>query len=125
MGAFTRRRSSHSAKSAITQMYNKENLPRLKKMDGLAPQVMKAFWAFDKAAVADGAIVQIRMAHPAIQNFHLNIQGTESRRAIPNRARAELAACAGPHDEGANAFRVEQTARLPGTQVLSSVAGSW
>ena len=37
-------------------MYNKENLNKLKKMDGLAPQVMKAFWAFDKAAVADGAI---------------------------------------------------------------------
>ena len=37
-------------------MYNKENLTRLKKMDGLAPEVMKAFWAFDKAAVAAGAI---------------------------------------------------------------------
>ena len=37
-------------------MYNKENLNKLKKMDSLAPQVMKAFWAFDKAAVADGAI---------------------------------------------------------------------
>src|ERR1700676_1487349 len=37
-------------------MYNKENLAKLKKMDTLAPQVMKAFWAFDKAAVADGAI---------------------------------------------------------------------
>jgi AhpD family alkylhydroperoxidase len=37
-------------------MYNKENLVGLKKMDNLAPQVMKAFWAFDKAAVADGAI---------------------------------------------------------------------
>jgi AhpD family alkylhydroperoxidase len=37
-------------------MYNKANLAKLKKMDGLAPQVMKAFWAFDKAAVADGAI---------------------------------------------------------------------
>jgi AhpD family alkylhydroperoxidase len=37
-------------------MYNKENLTRLKKMDALAPEVMKAFWAFDKAAVADGAI---------------------------------------------------------------------
>jgi AhpD family alkylhydroperoxidase len=37
-------------------MYNKQNLTRLKKMDGLAPQVMKAFWAFDKAAVAEGAI---------------------------------------------------------------------
>jgi AhpD family alkylhydroperoxidase len=37
-------------------MYNKNNLAKLKKMDALAPDVMKAFWAFDKAAVADGAI---------------------------------------------------------------------
>src|SRR5216117_1077418 len=37
-------------------MYNKNNLAKLKKMDSLAPQVMKAFWAFDKAAVAEGAI---------------------------------------------------------------------
>lgn len=37
-------------------MYNKENLRRLKKMDELAPELMKAFWAFDKAAVAEGAI---------------------------------------------------------------------
>ena len=37
-------------------MYNKENLTKLKKMNALAPEVMKAFWAFDKAAVADGAI---------------------------------------------------------------------
>jgi hypothetical protein len=33
-------------------MYNKGNLSRLKKMDILAPEVMKAFWSFDKAAVA-------------------------------------------------------------------------
>src|SRR5438034_8854355 len=37
-------------------MYNKENLTKLKKMERLAPEVMKAFWAFDKAAVAEGAI---------------------------------------------------------------------
>src|SRR5882672_3636439 len=37
-------------------MYNKENLAKLKKMETLSPEVMKAFWAFDKAAVADGAI---------------------------------------------------------------------
>ena len=37
-------------------MYNKENLAKLKNMDSLAPQVMKAFWAFDEAAVAEGAI---------------------------------------------------------------------
>ena len=37
-------------------MYSKENLTKLKKMNELAPEVMKTFWAFDKAAVADGAI---------------------------------------------------------------------
>ena len=37
-------------------MYKHENLNQLKKMDGLAPEVMKAFWAFDKASVAAGAI---------------------------------------------------------------------
>jgi AhpD family alkylhydroperoxidase len=37
-------------------MYSKENLAKIKKMNELAPEVMKAFWAFDKAAVAEGAI---------------------------------------------------------------------
>jgi AhpD family alkylhydroperoxidase len=37
-------------------MYNKQNLTKLKKMNELAPEVMKTFWAFDKAAVAEGAI---------------------------------------------------------------------
>ena len=37
-------------------MYNKENVAKIKKMNNLAPEVMKAFWAFDKAAVAEGAI---------------------------------------------------------------------
>ena len=37
-------------------MYSKENLSRVKKMNSLAPDVMNAFWAFDRAAVADGAI---------------------------------------------------------------------
>ncbi len=37
-------------------MYTKENLTELKNVDSLAPAVMKAFWAFDKAAVSDGAI---------------------------------------------------------------------
>ena len=40
----------------MTHMYHKENLTKLKKMEGLAPEVMKAFWAFDKAAVAEGVI---------------------------------------------------------------------
>src|SRR5438132_5261687 len=37
-------------------MYKKENLAKIKKMNSLAAEVMKAFWAFDKAALADGAI---------------------------------------------------------------------
>ena len=37
-------------------MYNKENPIKLKKMDSLVPEVIKAFRAFDKAAVADGSI---------------------------------------------------------------------
>ena len=37
-------------------MYKTENLTKLKKMDALAPEVMKTFWAFDKAAVTEGAI---------------------------------------------------------------------
>lgn len=37
-------------------MYDKAKLGQLEKMQQLAPEVMKSFWAFDKAAVADGAI---------------------------------------------------------------------
>jgi len=37
-------------------MYTKANLAKIKKMNSLAPAVMEAFWAFDKAAVANGAI---------------------------------------------------------------------
>ena len=37
-------------------MYDNKKLAKLKDMDRLAPDVMKAFWAFDKAALAEGAI---------------------------------------------------------------------
>ncbi len=37
-------------------MYNMSNLKKLKIMDAAAPAAMQAFWAFDKAAMADGAI---------------------------------------------------------------------
>jgi len=37
-------------------MYSKENLTKINKMNELAPEVMKAFWAFDKLAVAEGVI---------------------------------------------------------------------
>lgn len=37
-------------------MYQKENLTRIKQMNELAPEAMQAFWAFDRLAVAPGAI---------------------------------------------------------------------
>jgi AhpD family alkylhydroperoxidase len=40
----------------MKNMYSKDNLAKIKKMNTLAPELMKAFWAFDKAAVAAGAI---------------------------------------------------------------------
>jgi AhpD family alkylhydroperoxidase len=37
-------------------MYDMKNLAKLKIIEASAPEGMKAFWAFDKAAMADGAI---------------------------------------------------------------------
>jgi AhpD family alkylhydroperoxidase len=37
-------------------MYDLKNLAKLKALDANAPEAMKAFWAFDKAAMAAGAI---------------------------------------------------------------------
>src|SRR5580704_2377085 len=37
-------------------MYDLKNLAKLKLLDANAPEAMKAFWAFDKAALAAGAI---------------------------------------------------------------------
>src|SRR4051812_19186412 len=37
-------------------LYFQDNLAKLKMIDKLAPEAMKTFWAFDKAAVAEGAI---------------------------------------------------------------------
>lgn len=37
-------------------MYDMKNLSKLKTIEANAPDAMKAFWAFDKAAMADGAI---------------------------------------------------------------------
>ncbi len=37
-------------------MYDMKNLAKLKTIEANAPDAMKAFWAFDKAAMAAGAI---------------------------------------------------------------------
>ena len=37
-------------------MYDMKNLEKLKSLEANAPEAIKAFWAFDKAALAAGAI---------------------------------------------------------------------
>jgi hypothetical protein len=37
-------------------MYDIKNLAKLKRLDEENPETMKAFWTFDKAAFAPGAI---------------------------------------------------------------------
>lgn len=69
-------------------MYNKENLTKIKKMNELAPDVMKAFWAFDKAAVADGAIpvkykelIAVAVAVTTQCPYCIDIHANNARRA--------------------------------------------
>jgi AhpD family alkylhydroperoxidase len=69
-------------------MYNKSNLRKLEKMEGLAPEVMKAFWAFDRAAVADGAIpvkykelIAVAVAHTTQCPYCIDIHAGNARTA--------------------------------------------
>lgn len=69
-------------------MYDKENLGKLKKMDLLAPEVMKAFWAFDKAALAEGAIpvkykelIAVAVAHTTQCPYCIDIHAGNARKA--------------------------------------------
>lgn len=43
-------------RKGITRMFDMKNLARLKTLDANAPAAMKAFWVFDHAAFADGAL---------------------------------------------------------------------
>ena len=77
-------------------MYNKENLTKIKKMNELAPDVMKAFLAFDKAAVADGAIpvkykelIAVAVAVTTQCPYCIDIHANNARRA--GATEAELA----------------------------------
>src|SRR5215831_1249445 len=69
-------------------MYSKQNLAKLKDMDSLAPEVMEAFWAFDKAAVADGAIpvkykelIAVAVALTTQCPYCIEIHSSNARRA--------------------------------------------
>jgi len=69
-------------------MYNKENLKKIKTMNELAPEVMKAFWAFDKLSVADGAIpakykelIAVAVAVTTQCPYCIEIHSTNARKA--------------------------------------------
>jgi AhpD family alkylhydroperoxidase len=69
-------------------MYNETNLDRLKKMDCLAPEVMKAFRAFDKAALGGGAIpvkykelIAVAVAHTTQCPYCIDIHAGNARKA--------------------------------------------
>jgi len=74
-------------------MYHKENLGKVNKMNSLAPQVMKAFWAFDKAAVAEGAIpvkykelIAVAVALTTQCPYCIEIHSTNARKAGASEA---------------------------------------
>ena len=80
-------------------MYNKENLAKLNTWETLAPQVVKAFWAFDKAAVADGAIpvkykelIAVAVALTTQCPYCIDIHNANARRA--GATEAEIAEAA-------------------------------
>jgi AhpD family alkylhydroperoxidase len=69
-------------------MFTKENLSKIKKLNALAPEVMKAFWAFDKLAVAEGAIpvkykelIAVAVALTTQCPYCIEIHSTNARKA--------------------------------------------
>src|SRR5262245_37418456 len=80
-------------------MYQKENLTHLNQMNELAPEVMKAFWAFDKAAVAEGAIpvkykelIAVAVALTTQCPYCIEIHSNNARRAGATNAEITEAA---------------------------------
>lgn len=80
-------------------MYTKENLTKLKKMNELAPELMKAFWAFDKIAVAEGAIpvkykelIAVAVALTTQCPYCIDIHSNNARRAGASEAELTEAA---------------------------------
>jgi len=69
-------------------MYNQENLTKIKKLNELAPEAMKAFWAFDKLAVAEGVIpvkykelIAVAVAVTTQCPYCIDIHAANARRA--------------------------------------------
>ncbi|MBA3961332.1 MAG: carboxymuconolactone decarboxylase family protein [Chthoniobacterales bacterium] len=69
-------------------MYKKENLGKLRKMNRHAPEVMKAFWAFNEAAMAEGAIpvkykelIAVAVAHTTQCPYCIDAHAAGARKA--------------------------------------------
>lgn len=80
-------------------MYHKDNLTHFSKMDALAPEAMKAFWTFDRLAVASGAIpvkykelIAVAVALTTQCPYCIDIHSGNARRA--GATEAELAEAA-------------------------------
>ncbi|HEY6084595.1 MAG TPA: carboxymuconolactone decarboxylase family protein [Nitrospira sp.] len=85
-------------------MYDMKNLAKLKLLEVHAPEATKAFWAFDKAAWAEGAIpkkykeliavaVALTIQCPYCIELHTD-RAKESGASDPEMAEAVLAAAA-------------------------------
>ena len=85
-------------------MYDMKNLAKLKLLEVYAPEATKAFWAFDKAAWAEGAIpkkykeliavaVALTIQCPYCIELHTD-RAKESGASDPEMAEAVLAAAA-------------------------------
>jgi AhpD family alkylhydroperoxidase len=48
--------SEQAANERKKTMYSKDNLKKVSQLGDLAPEATRTFWAYDKAALADGAI---------------------------------------------------------------------
>ena len=75
-------------------MYSMSNLGKLKVLDANAPDAMKAFWAFDKAAMADGAIpikykelMALAVAFTTQCPYCIEIHSGKARKGQRNRSR--------------------------------------
>ena len=69
-------------------MYSNDNLANLKKMDALAPELMKAFWTLDRLSVAEGAIsvkykelIAVAVALTTQCPYCIEIHSTNARKA--------------------------------------------
>jgi AhpD family alkylhydroperoxidase len=69
-------------------MYQKENLANFKRMSELAPELMKAFWTFDRLSVAEGAIpvkykelIAVAVALTTQCPYCIDIHKTNARKA--------------------------------------------